>query len=55
VIYVEPAISVIDESLHADGGPSMVTALEVIALLQSVLEESVGEVSTPAIGGKLEG
>jgi len=55
VISVEPAISVIDESLHTDDVPSEITALEVIALLQSVQEESVGKVSTPEIGGELEG
>jgi len=55
VVFVEPAISVIDESLHTDEVPSEVTALEVTALLQSVLEESVGEVPTPEIGGELEG
>jgi len=55
VMFVEPATLVIDGSLHTDEVPSVVAALEVIALLQSVREESVGEVSTPEIGGELGG
>jgi hypothetical protein len=55
VIFVDPAISVFAESLHTDEAPSEVSASEMMALLQVVVGDSVGKVSTPEIGGELAG
>jgi hypothetical protein len=55
VIFVEPAISVIAVSFHADAAPSEVTGAEVIALFQSLVGDSAGEVSAPGFVGELEG
>jgi len=55
VISVEPAISVIAESLHTDEVALELTAPEVIALVQYVLDDSLGEGSISEIEGELDG
>jgi hypothetical protein len=55
VMFVDSAISVIAVSLHTDDASLEVTAPEVIALLQVVVGDSVGILSTPEIGGELAG
>ena len=52
---MEPAISVIAESLHTDEVPLEITAPEVIALARYVLDDPLGEDSTPEIDGELDG
>ena len=55
VISVAPAVSVIAESLHTDEVALEITAPEVIALAQYVLDDSLGEGSTSEIEGELDG